>query len=149
MHSSRVESDSFYGWVSICVIVHFVMLRICVLFCFWLECGLFGVSPLDLVPVFSSVVCLYLVVFNDGFWWGMTQGVGNYMLMRGGACATELYLMMGWVCGIAAKGCGLLFVVCESVSCVFLVVGCSSCLWWYKFVWYRGWFHNFCWIGFP
>ncbi len=29
------------------------------------------------------------------------------MFLRSGACATELYLMVGWVCGIAAKGCGL------------------------------------------
>jgi hypothetical protein len=55
----------------------------------------------------SSVVCLCLVVFNGRFRWGMTHGVGNDMLMRGGACATELCLMVGWVCGIATKGCGL------------------------------------------
>jgi hypothetical protein len=37
----------------------------------------------------------------------MTQGVGNDMLMRGGACATELCLMVDWVYGITTMGCGL------------------------------------------
>jgi hypothetical protein len=41
-----------------------------------------------------SVVCLYLDVFIGGFRWGMTLGVGKAMLMRGGACATELCLIV-------------------------------------------------------
>ena len=31
-----------------------------------------------------------------GFRWDMTLGVGNAILMRGGACAAELCLMVGW-----------------------------------------------------
>ena len=40
---------------------------------------------------------MYLDVFIGGFRWGMTLGAGKAMLMRGGACATELCLMVGWV----------------------------------------------------
>ncbi len=46
----------------------------------------------------SSVVCLYLVVFVGGFRWGIVLGDGKAQLMRGGACATELCLMVGCVC---------------------------------------------------
>ena len=47
---------------------------------------------------YSSVVCLYLDVFMGEFRWGITLGVGKAMLMRGGACAAELCLMVGFVC---------------------------------------------------
>ena len=56
---------------------------------------------------YSSVVYLFLVVVNGGFRLAMMQGVGNVILMRGGACATELCLMVGWVCGVTTVGCGL------------------------------------------
>ncbi len=46
----------------------------------------------------SSVVCLYLDVLMGRFRWGITLGVGKAMLMRGGACATEMCLMVGCVC---------------------------------------------------
>jgi len=42
------------------------------------------------------VVCLYLDVVVGGFRWGMTLGVGYALLMRGGACVSELCLMVGW-----------------------------------------------------
>ena len=45
----------------------------------------------------SNKVCLYLDVFVGGFRWGNTQGAGKAMMMRGGACATELCLMAGCV----------------------------------------------------
>jgi hypothetical protein len=77
----------------------------------------------------SSVFCLYLDVFIGGFWWGMTLGVGKAMLMRGGACATELCLMMGWVCVIVSNWCGL--PACELWRCGFrflaLSAFCSLC----------------------
>ena len=43
----------------------------------------------------SNVVCLYLVVSMGGFRCGITLGAGNAILMRGGACAAELRLMVG------------------------------------------------------
>ncbi len=46
----------------------------------------------------SIVVCLYLVVLRGGFRWGITLGAGKAMWMRGGACATELCLMVGCDC---------------------------------------------------
>ena len=46
----------------------------------------------------SSVVCLYLVLFMGGFRWGIALGAGKAMLMRGGACAIELCLMVSCVC---------------------------------------------------
>ena len=42
-----------------------------------------------------NVVCLYLVVSMGGFRCGTTLGTGNAILMRGGACAAELRLMVG------------------------------------------------------
>jgi hypothetical protein len=54
-----------------------------------------------------SVVCLYLDVFLGGFRWGITLGVGKAMLMRGGACATELCLMVGCVCLSSSGWCWL------------------------------------------
>ena len=46
----------------------------------------------------ASVVCLYLSVLLGRFRWGITLGAGKAMLIRGGACATELCLMVGCVC---------------------------------------------------
>ena len=46
-------------------------------------------------------------MFVNRFRWGVTLGAGKAMLMRGGACFTELCLMVSWVCVIATKGCGL------------------------------------------
>ncbi len=95
MHTSRVEGDCFYGWVSV-----FDSLRdSCCVFGY---CGVWGsfVACWVLVPrvrfqflYCSSVVCVYLDVFMGVFRWGMTLGIGKAMLMRGGACATELRLM--------------------------------------------------------
>jgi len=81
------------------------MLRFLVLCCLWFFCGLLGVSTLGSVPVFlcSNVVCLYLGVYVGRFRWGMTLGGGTAMLMRGGACATEMCLMVGWVCVIVSS----------------------------------------------
>ena len=44
--------------------------------------------------------------------WGMMLGAGKAMLMRGGACATELCLMVVWVCVFVSNSgwfscCGL------------------------------------------
>ena len=66
----------------------------------------------------SSVVCLYLVVFMGGFRWGITLGAGKTMLMRGGACATELCLMVGCVCLSSPGWCWLS--LCGFCGCIFL-----------------------------
>ena len=66
----------------------------------------------------SIVVCLYLVVFVGGFRWGITLGAGKAMLMRGGACATELYLMVGCVC-LSSSGWWWLS-LCGLCGCIFL-----------------------------
>ena len=50
------------------------------------------------------MVCLYLDMFMGGFRWGITLGSGEAMLMRGGACATELCLMVGCVCVCSVRG---------------------------------------------
>ena len=55
----------------------------------------------------SSVVCLYLDVFMGGLRWGITLGAGKAMLMRGGACATELCLIVGCVCLYRSCWCWL------------------------------------------
>ena len=68
----------------------------------------------------SSVVCLYLVVFMCGFRWGITLGAGKPMLMRGGACATELRLMVGCVCLSSSGRCCLSF--CGFCGCIFLLL---------------------------
>ena len=65
----------------------------------------------------SSVICLYLDVFIGGFRWGMTLGAGKAMLMRGSACATELCLMVGWVCVFDSNWCWLSY--CGLRRCVF------------------------------
>ena len=39
------------------------------------------------------MVCLYEFTFGGVFRGGMKDGVGNAILMRGGACAAELRLM--------------------------------------------------------
>jgi hypothetical protein len=46
----------------------------------------------------KGVLSLYMDVFVGVFWWGMTMGVGNAMLMRDGACVAELCLMGVEVC---------------------------------------------------
>ncbi len=66
----------------------------------------------------SSVVCLYLVVFMGGFRWGIALGAGKAVLMRGGACATELCLMVGCVCS-SSSGWYLLS-LCGFCGCIFL-----------------------------
>ena len=77
------------------------------------------------------MVCLYLDVFIGGLRWGMTLGAGNAMLMRGGACATDLCLMVGWVCVFQSNwgwlsDCGLLRYVFRflllSAFCIMLFV---------------------------
>jgi hypothetical protein len=56
----------------------------------------------------SSVACLYLDVFmSDEFRWSITLGTGKAMLMRGGACATELCLIVGCVCLSNSSWCWL------------------------------------------
>ncbi len=55
----------------------------------------------------SSVVCLYLDVLMGGFRWGITLGAGKAMLMRDGACATELCLMVGCICLYNSSWCWL------------------------------------------
>ena len=55
----------------------------------------------------SSVVCLYLDVLMDGFLWDVTLGAGKAMLMRGGACATELCFMVGCACLSKSNWCWL------------------------------------------
>ncbi len=66
----------------------------------------------------SSVVCLYLDVFMGRFRWGLTLGVGKAMLMRGGACAIELCLMVGCVYPSSSGRCWLS--QCGVCGCVFL-----------------------------
>ena len=55
----------------------------------------------------SSVVCLYLDVFMGEFRWDITLGAGKVMLKRGGACATELCLMVDCVCLSSSNWCWL------------------------------------------
>ena len=69
---------------------------------------LFGVPCVRCQVLYcSSVVCLYLDVFTGGFRCGITLGAGKAMLMRGGACATELCLMVGCVLLSKYNWCGL------------------------------------------
>ena len=63
------------------------------------------------------MVCIYLDVFIGGFWWGITLGAGKAMLMRGGACAAELCLRVGWVCVIVSNWSWLSY--CGLWKCVF------------------------------
>ncbi len=65
----------------------------------------------------SSVVRLYLDVSIGGLRWGMTLGAGKAMFMRGGACATELCLMVGWVCVLVFDWGWLTY--CRLWRCVF------------------------------
>ncbi len=53
------------------------------------------------------MACLYADMFFDGLRWEMALCVGNAMLMRGGACAAELCLMVGEFCCVRFEGCGL------------------------------------------
>jgi hypothetical protein len=58
------------------------------------------------------MICLSFDVFMGRFRCGMISGVGKAMLMRGGACAAELCLLMGCVCVIGIgrvvlPSCGL------------------------------------------
>ena len=76
----------------------------------------------------SSVVCLYVVVLVDGLRWGMTLGVGNAMFIRGGACVTELCLMVGWVCCIMSGGCGLSSYVFWEGTLRFRIVWGTRCV---------------------
>ena len=79
-----------------------------------------GVScVLCLLMYCSSVVCLYLFVFMDGFRWGITLGTGKTMLMRGGACATELCLMVG--CGCLSSSGWYWLSLCGFCWCIFLL----------------------------
>jgi hypothetical protein len=71
----------------------------------------------------SSMVCLYLDVFMGGFRWGIMLGAGKAMLMRGGACATELCLMVGCVCECSSTWCWLLGFGCWGCVFFFLVFG--------------------------
>ena len=54
---------------------------------------------------------------------GMTLWAGKAMLMRGGACATELCLMMGCVCVIVSNWLVVVLWVVE-VCLSFSSVGC-------------------------
>ena len=55
------------------------------------------------------MACLYLDdgLFIGGFRRVMTLGDGKAMLMRGGTCATELCLTVGWVCLFDFNWCWL------------------------------------------
>ena len=53
-----------------------------------------------------------------GFRWGIMMGAGKAMLMRGGACATELCLMVGCECLSISTWCWLS--CCGYCGCVFL-----------------------------
>ena len=53
-----------------------------------------------------------------GFLWGITLGVGKAILMRGGACATELCFMVGSGC-LSWSGWFRL-VLCGFCVCIFL-----------------------------
>ena len=118
MHPSSVEGECFYGWVPVFDCVRSVMFRFCVCWCVWCGCGFLVVGPLGSIPVFlcSSVVGLYFDVFMGGFRWGITPWARKAMLMRGGACATELCLMVGCVC------------LCDSVWCWLSCYGYRGCV---------------------
>jgi hypothetical protein len=109
VHTSSVEGDCFYGWVSIFDYVRGVMFRFLACWFVWCVCGILVGSPLCSMAVLycSSVACLYLDVFMGGFRWGITLGAEKAMLMRGGACATELCLMVGCVCLYKSNWCWL------------------------------------------
>ncbi len=74
------------------------------------------------------MVYLYLDVFIVGYRWDITLGAGKAMLMRGGACATELCLMVGCVLLSNSNLCWLL--CCGLSECVvlFLVLGVFATL---------------------
>jgi len=77
----------------------------------------------------SNVVCLYLDVIMGGFRCVMTLGFGMVMLMRG-ARATELCLMVGWVCvfviwSVVLSSCG--FWMCVLRFFVVLAALCNLC----------------------
>jgi hypothetical protein len=89
-----------------------------------------GVScVLCLLMYCSIVVCLYLGVVRGGFRWGITLGAGKAMLMRGGACATELCLMVGCGC-LSRSGCCWLL-LCGFCGCIFLFLMTGVlCIFW-------------------
>ena len=147
MHTSRAEGTALMGG---CLYSSVSNDSCCALGC-CVFCGSFVVCWVCIPWVrvqflyCSSVVCLYLDVFIGGFRWGMTLGVGEAMLMRGGACATELCLMDGWVCVIVSNRCGLH--ACELWKCGFRVECCLYPMW-SQFGWFRSWEYNFQWVGF-
>jgi hypothetical protein len=63
----------------------------------------------------SSAFFLYVDVFGGVFRCDLTLGVGNAMIMRRGACATELGLMEGDLLYCVSKVWD--FVVCVSEMC--------------------------------
>jgi len=82
MHTSSVEGDCFYGWVSVFDCVRGVMFRFRVCWFVWSVCGILVEGLLCSMPFFCfSVVCLYLDVFMGGFQLGITLGAGKAMLM--------------------------------------------------------------------
>jgi hypothetical protein len=109
VHTFSVEGDCFYGWVSVFDCDRGVMFRFCVCGFVLCVCGILVGGPFGSMPVFycSSVVCLYLDVFIGGFRWGITLGAGKALLMQGGACATEMCLMVGCECLSNSNWCWL------------------------------------------
>jgi hypothetical protein len=73
------------------------------------------------------VVCLYVVVFIGGFLCVMMQGVGNAMVMRGGACAAELCFMGGGVVVLCHESVGFYRACFGGISCVSCYLGYSLC----------------------
>ncbi len=68
----------------------------------------------------------FCVVGSVGGLCGIVHGVGNAILMRGGACAAELRLMGLVVGSLCISGC--VFVVCSfGVFCLLLFVGGFCC----------------------
>ena len=59
-------------------------------------CGVWGIVCFR-VQYLSSVVCVCGIDIGEGFLCGMEHGVGKAILMRGGACATELRLTGIWL----------------------------------------------------
>ena len=132
MHSPRVEVTAFmagcrYSASSSCDVV-----VLCVVWLLGICLGLLvGARGRRLVYWSSStsVVCLHEDVFGGVLRYGIKLKAGKVMLMRGGACAAELWLMEVVVSCIWHCFCEAVFSVwCERGFIFrFLVCVCCSC----------------------
>lgn len=76
----------------------------------------------------SNVVCFVGGGVCRLFLWGIVHGVGNAILMRGGACAAELRLMVVFG-GYWVWGADLCWCVVRGVNFLLVLVGSRLCMW--------------------